>query len=720
MKIKIALLLILSVAAQIFSQSKRVADRYFGEFAYVKSAKLYEAIYQKGDTSKHVVSRLADSYYNNAETDKAEFWYNKLVNSYKENLESEYLFKYAQTLRSNGKYKESDVIFLDLASKDSLYNNRKEALENDNYLIDYSKNKDKRISVRNLSTNTALSDFGGFLLNGKVYFTSAKPRKGKRGKLYKWNNQPFLNLYKGFEIIKLLEGSQKDTVVELISPKILNAPINTKYHEATPIFTKDGRTMYFTRDNFDGRRLRKDKELTVNLKLYRAELIDGEWTNVTELPFNSNNYSVGHPALSVDEKTLYFVSDMPGGFGGTDVYRVKIKEKNQYGTPVNLGNTVNTSDREMFPFIGKDSTLYFSSNGHLGLGLLDIFQTKIKNDTTYTPVKNLGYPFNSKRDDFAFFIAEKGKKGFFSSNREGGKGDDDIYSYFIYTDVPVCKQTIAGAVINTKTGEPIDAATVKLIDPKGEVIKEVLSKEDGTYKFTEVLCDITYSIQGTKLDHKSDRKSISTTAKAGDFIEEDLNLVPLILGDQIVINPIYFDYDKSDIREDAQYELEHIVTVLNNHPSIVIKIESHTDSRGTSTYNRQLSDSRAKSTRDYIISRGISSDRIESAIGYGEDRLLNNCDDLNKNKCTEAEHQLNRRSYFYVVKGGENVKANQEAEKKRVKKANRRRLKFMRSNRNYKRNNYNRHRTSSLGKCLKDEEDKCQENRGEFEIKYRN
>uniref|UniRef100_A0AB33KQH8 OmpA family protein n=1 Tax=Tenacibaculum sp. Pbs-1 TaxID=3238748 RepID=A0AB33KQH8_9FLAO len=664
MKLKkiLTLTILLMLTAVGFSQSRKVADRYFEEFSYVQSAKLYkDLVLIKGDSSQHVLTRLAESYYNNSNTEEAEIWYQKLISNFNEKVEEKHLFKYAQALRSNGKYKKSDSIFLRLtqAQKSSL----NKELKKENYLLDYT-NKEKRIGVRNLAINTPYSEFGGFLLNGKAYFSSSVANDSKKQKLYKWNNQPFLNIYKAEESIQTLEGSKQDTILVLGNVQKLGEPIASELHESTPVFTKDGKTIYFTRNNSEGKKVKRSKKNISNLKIYKASYINGYWVNVKELPFNKDEYSTGHPALSPDEKTLYFVSNMPGGYGQSDIYKVEIKGNDEYGEPVNLGSDINTSEKEVFPYVGNDNVLYFSSNGHLGLGLLDIFQAKIKEDGTFLSPENLGYPFNSKKDDFSFFISENGKRGFFSSNREKGKGDDDIYSFFIYTDPPVCTQIVKGVIENNKTNTPVDAVVVKLINKEKEVIAETISDSSGNYTFKDVPCNNTYTVTATKLDHRSNRSIVRTNNKRNKEIIANLKLTPLIIGNQIVIKPIYFDYDKYDIREDAEYELENIVTVMTNHPELVIKIESHTDSRGRRDYNRFLSDKRAKSTRDYILSRGIASNRIESAIGYGEDNPLNDC--VDGKKCTEEEYQLNRRSYFYIVEGSESIEIRQEQEKKRI------------------------------------------------------
>lgn len=632
----------------ITAQSKYTADRYFKEFNYPKAVELYTQIYNKGDKSDLVLSRIADSYYFNVETEKAEKWYKKLLDTHK-NVSSEHLFRYAQSLKSNGKYDLSDQIMMRLDEVDK-FDSRSDKLElTPNYVELYSKESGDVLSINNVSINTKYSDFGGFGTGDTFYFASASPTKNTKGKLYKWNRQPFLNLYKATSI------TVDSSLIDLKEKTILSEPIQTHYHEANAIITKSGRTMYFTRDNYDGETTRRSKDRRVKLKLYRATREKGKWANIQELPFNSNEYSVGHPALSPDEKTLYFVSNMPGGYGNTDLYKVDIFAGNKYGNPINLGSKINTEGREMFPYVGADNTLYFSSDGHLGLGALDIFESKIDKENNFGKVTNIKAPFNSKLDDFGFWISEDYKKGFFSSNRKGGKGDDDIYSFTLdrtarpELDKAECTQSISGLVTEVGTNKIMPNTIVKLLDKEGKIINQTTSDKNGMYTFS-VSCEQGYKVIATANDYRPDFKAVFTTPETNFNNRADLALKALIVDNQIKLNPIYFDLDKSFIRPDAEYELENIVSVMRNHPQMKIRIESHTDSRASRAYNRKLSDRRAKSTRDFIISRGISSSRIVSAIGFGEDRLLNRCDDANKHKCSEEEHQKNRRSYFYIVK----------------------------------------------------------------------
>lgn len=652
---KVLLFYFLVISFSGFSQRRYAADRYFKEYAYKKSAELYEVIYNKGDESMLVLSRLGDANYYNTNTYEAEKWYRLLLEKYKEEVSSEYMFRYAQSLKSNGKVEESDTWLRKLKDVNK-GDSRAIALENNqDYFVKYSNRMKTYVSIQNLNINTKYSDFGGYIHGNELYFASTKPEGSKFDKkLYKWNEQPFLNIYKAEADLSndIEKGLQVNESQKLPS-------LNTRYHESNAVITSDGKTMYFTRDNYDGDKLEGDKNRVTHLKIYKASLINNSWDNIEELPFNSNEYSCGHPALSADEKTLYFVSDMSGGIGATDIYKVSLNDNGGYGKVENLGRPINTEGREMFPHLDNDNTMYFASDGHLGLGALDIFEAKISGDEFTEPV-NLGAPINGPRDDFSFVISEDKSYGYFSSNRKGGKGDDDIYSFVIYR----CKEDIGGVVTDVNSGEPIPGATVRLIDENGAPVSEQKTQADGKYNFKDIDCENNFTVTASKDDYRNDQKDTATEDINKKQIQTDLALESLIVeteeAAQIVINPIYFNFDLFDIREDAEYELEHIVSVMKNNPDMVIKIESHTDSRGTKQYNRILSDNRAKSTRDYIISRGIAAERIESAIGYGEDRLLNKCNDANQRKCSEEEHQKNRRSYFYIVKGGKNISSSNQ------------------------------------------------------------
>jgi outer membrane protein OmpA-like peptidoglycan-associated protein len=613
-----------------------MAHRYFKEFAYVKAAALYEQIVAKGDRSIEVLSCLGDAYYFNSKTEKSEFWYQKLFELYpKANIAAEYYFRFSQSLKSNKKYRAADqwlLKFSALNTKDSRGSKHTSFHE---YITTFTQQQ-KQVRIENLSVNSAYSDFGAFQQGEVLYFSSTRPPKGAgKKKLYSWNQQPMLNIY----------ATQDNINIKKLTG------INSIYHDASAVVTKDGKTMYFTRDDFDGRRLKRDRSKVTHLKLYTSTFQNGEWTIPVALPFNDVNYSIGHPALSTDERELYFTSDMPGGFGQTDIYKVKILADGSYGTPQNLGKNINTEGREMFPFVSEKQALFFSSDGHLGLGLLDVFTSEIHGDYYSIPV-NMGVPFNSSKDDFSLTIQTDKQQGYFSSNRAGGKGDDDIYSFTISE----CLQTISGVAYNVKDTVVSPNTKVTLLDATGKVLKDTISDNKGKYSFASTPCNQKFTLIGAKKGFTSGTTSVTGTNVYKDTLSTSLWLTPLIVRDQIVINPIYFDFDEATIREDAAYELEKIVTVMKEFPKLVIRIESHTDARGEQEYNQKLSDRRAKASRAYILSRGIEASRIVAAQGFGESQLLNSCNDANLKKCTEAAHQENRRSYFYIVKGQENVK----------------------------------------------------------------
>jgi outer membrane protein OmpA-like peptidoglycan-associated protein len=635
MKTKLILFILALSCTYSFAQRK-LADKFFENFSYIKATELYEEAVKKGDSSEHVLTRLGDCYYNNSKTKEAAVWYGAALKKY-DKVNPEYIYKYIQTQRSLDNYAEANKWlekFRDIQSNDS----RGKEYNSDNIEIikDLEENDgDVIVDVESLPINTKYSDFGSFVYNNELYFASARNTDEK--KKYGWNDEPFLDLYQ--VNVKMTDGKK-----EFGSPDFIKAnKVNTEYHEASVAITNDGKTIYFTRDNVDKKnKLGYDKKGTSHLKLYKASLVGEQWENIIELPFNDNYYSTGHPALNADNTKLYFVSDREGGLGQTDIYEVDIQGDNNFSAPKNLGEKINTEGREMFPFVSNDNVMYFSSDGYLGLGLLDIYKSNIIKDEEAEPV-NIGAPYNSGYDDFAYFVNGDKKTGYFSSNREGGQGNDDIYGF----KAEKCKQIIEGIARDKKTNEILAGVEVKLINKTGKIIGTVITTENGAFKF-EADCNKSYTVLGSREDYKDDKVEVITDRSNEKINNADLYLQPLIDNDQIVINPIFFDFDKWNIRTDAEYELENIVDVMREHPEMIIKIESHTDSRGSDSYNLKLSDRRAKSTRDYLISRGITADRIESANGYGETQLLNKC--ANGVKCTEEEHQLNRRSYFYILK----------------------------------------------------------------------
>ncbi len=508
----------------------------------------------------------------------------------------------------------------------------------------YINAQDVNYKIKNISENTKLADFGvTYYGENEAVFASSRKDKSIRNRKWYLNKQPYLELFKG-----TIGADGEINDVERFSEII-----NTKYHESNVTFTKDLQTVYFSRNNYINKKIEKDEEGWVLIQLYKASIgDDGEWTNIEPMPFNSDNYQTGHPVLNAQENKLYFTSDMPGSLGSTDIFVVDLNSDGTYGEPVNLGPNVNTRRKEMFPFIDENNILYFSSNGYRdGLGQLDVYTTKIIGKEAIEPATNLGYPINSKSDDFAFVKKSGANWGHFSSNRELGKGDDDIY-YFeeLEKDELDCNQLVEGVVREKESGALLPGALVVLYGEDGEKIESVIADKYASFSF-KVDCKTPYKVVGSKENYSEDSEEFVTSNIRDLELAIGLTIEPsefiAVRGKLMVnINPIYFDLDKSFIRKDAAIELEKVVRVMQKYPNIKIASGSHTDSRATDSYNMKLSDRRAKSSIEWIISKGIDPSRI-TGKGYGETQLVNKCSD--GVKCSEAEHQLNRRTEFIIV-----------------------------------------------------------------------
>ena len=623
--------------AQTANQNK--ADKDYTQYAYIDAIGTYEKVAEKGYKDETMFQRLGNAYYFNGELMKAAKWYEALFEMNAEQ-EPEYYYRYAQTLKANGDYAKADKI-LEAFNKKTATDKRGILFENNKNYLEQIKANSGRFEIANAGINSKQTDYGSAYYNNKIVFASARDTGGVSRKTFKWTNKAFTNLYSA-------ELKADGTLGE---PERFEKRINSKFNESTPVFTKDGKTMYFTRNNYlKGKRGRDDQKITL-LKLYRAEFVNDKWTNITELPFNSDQYSTAHPALSNDEKKLYFASDMPGTLGQSDLYSVTINDDKSFGKPENLGPAINTEGRETFPFIAADNQLYFASDGRPGLGGLDVFVTTIKSDNTFTAVQNVGAPVNSKQDDFAFIINSESSKGFFSSNREGGIGNDDIYK-FIETRKLLCEQKLKATIVDLETSKVLENAKVTLLDEQFKVIAEAVSQADGTYTFN-VECNKKYYVRAAKEDFETKEVPVTIIGEEGEtsvVVALEKRIKPIGVGTDLAktlnIPIIYFDLDKSFIRKDAAFELEKILAVMKQYPKMKIDIRSHTDSRQTAEYNIALSNRRAKATIQWLTKNGITSNRL-TGKGYGESQLLNKCSD--GVSCTEAEHQLNRRSEFIIV-----------------------------------------------------------------------
>lgn len=494
-------------------------------------------------------------------------------------------------------------------------------------------------TIKNLDINTEDSDFGtAFYGKEKVIFAAPSNNTMIVKKVWNENGQQFLDLYTGL----ITEDRQ------LIDKKTLMGEVETKFHEASVTISKDLKTLYYTSNNYYKKKFMTDSSGVNNLQIYKASIdISGKWVEIRKLPFNNSEYSIGHPALSYDETKLYFVSDMPGSYGETDIYVIDIHENGTYGAPRNLGPKVNTVGREMFPYIGEDNILYFSSDGHPGYGELDVFASKIFDNSVSQPI-NLDEPINSVADDFAYIIDDSRDRGFFSSNRDEGKGDDDIYSFLADPGLFIhCEQEITGVVRSESSRKLLPGAKVVLLDEDGEELDSTVADESGKYVLNGALCDTDVIVIASMKGYLNDEQNITTVNDIdASSYRLDLNLPDQFVSNKVNINTIYFDFDKSIIRPDAAKELDKVVQVMNEYPDLFIDAQSHTDSRGEDPYNMKLSERRAKSTVDYIVSKGIDASRLNYK-GYGESELVNKCS--NGVKCSDEEHELNRRTEFQIA-----------------------------------------------------------------------
>ncbi|MCG9794063.1 OmpA family protein [Flavobacterium algicola] len=642
-KIILNIILILFVQ-QNFAQKASVAaaDKQYEKYAYIEAIATYERVAIKGYKDEKMFQKLGNAYYFNANLAQAAHWYGELF-AMNQDQEAEYCYRYSQSLKSIGEYTKADEIIALYSKKVGTDQRAILHAKDKNYLEDIESNSG-RFAIEDAGINSEYSDYGTAFSGNNLVFASARDTIGVSKKVFKWTNQSFTNLY----------SASVQSNGKLSAPERFSKNINSKFHESTPIFTKDGSTMYFTRNNYlDGKR-GKDAERITLLKIYKATAVDGKWQNVIELPFNSDSYSVAHPALSPDDTELYFASNMPGTLGQSDIFKVTINSDGTYSTPVNLGRAVNTEGRETFPFIADDNELFFASDGRPGLGGLDVYHTKIGEGTipTFGEVANMNMPINSPQDDFGLFIDSKSRIGFFTSNRPGGHGYDDIYKF---SEI-LCKQTLSGVISDAESNAIIPNAIVNLYDKDHKPLLNVTTDANGNYSFT-VDCGRTYVVEAKK-EHYDSNEDITIIPNQSGTSTLPLKLTKdgchLVVGTDLAkcfnIKMIYFDLDKSFIREDAVVELEKILDVLNQHPAVKIDIRSHTDCRQTAKYNESLSDRRAKSTMAWLVKNGVAASRL-TAKGYGEKQLINDCgcEPTNESSCTEEQHQLNRRSEFIVT-----------------------------------------------------------------------
>ena len=632
-----------------FNRTYTYFERGEFELAIKESKELIKSKFDLANTAY----LIAESYRLSNRIDQSIPFYEMAIKS--GNQEPMILYHLAYAHKFLGEYDSEKKYLTEFLSKSPTrdYQIRTEIeLENLNKIPELTI-KENSVKIYGLDGNTENAEFSPQIYENKLIISSSK-----KSQIYKNNGQPFVGLYQ-----VNLEGPTKIVSTDLYSNSIFKENAN----EGTPAFSKDGQFVLFARGNTG---TKGDKD--VNVDLYLSRKIGNGWSNPEKLGINDSLAWDGSPCFSSDGRTLYFSSDRRGGKGGLDLYRVSMDNSGRFGRPVNMGSQINTPGDEVFPYISEDGKLYFSSNGHPNLGGLDLFvATRNGNEIV---IEHLGMPINSTADDFGI-VEIDGNHGYFSSNRTGGKGDDDIYYYIggentdrWWTNDPIPEPEKIDKTVNyyiiaeikDSRNKPLNGVNYR-IKKNGEKFLEDKSNETGNTtklkledsdelaflfeKENYLTKRADFSMIGNTIPLQLLKKEVTDTTFHLNIIMEELEIGKEITR-TLNVNSIYYDLDKSDIRADAALELDKIVEFLNDNPQIQLELGSHTDSRASNSYNLRLSQRRAESAVNYITSNGIDPSRI-IAKGYGETQLINECS--NGVDCSEEKHQENRRTEFIIT-----------------------------------------------------------------------
>ncbi len=611
-------------AAACVSVKLRTANSYYDDFAFADAIKNYEAVLAKKMIPEAAI-KLADCYRQVNNPVKAEQWYNTIVKL--PDAKPEHKYYYAEALMENGKYPEAKEWFgkyLQLIPGDD---KAKKLMESCDSIVEYFTDTTQyNISLLSLNT-TETNNFSPAFYRSGIVFVSDRSASGKNKAKSEYTGKEYLDLF-------YAKKTDKDNWLE---PELLRGKINGLYNEGPAVFTKDYNTVYFTRNDYNGATARKNKKNFNLLKVFKGLFADGEWNEVINLPFNNDEYSVGHPALSGDGTKLYFVSDMPWGYGGTDIYSVQYIN-GRWSNPVNMGSKVNTAGNELFPFFQNDTTMYFSSDGNHGMGGLDVFQANFKSDQWETPF-NLGYPVNSSKDDFGFIIDSAGTYGYFSSNRISGT--DKIFSF--KKNPP--KLVFTGMVSDKTSSSPLGNVKLTL---RTDNIPDTsyFTASDGKFVIP-LRHEKNYKISISRNNYFTGTSSVSTLGQyRSKTFSDSFKLEKIITGKVYTDYSFAFEKGTAKFKQTSIAHLDSIVNWMKEHPGLKIEISNHTDSRGNDKDNLLLSQRRADAIADYLSLHGIKPRRV-NCIGFGETRLLNGC--VNGILCLEEDHRINLRTEIKIT-----------------------------------------------------------------------
>jgi outer membrane protein OmpA-like peptidoglycan-associated protein/tetratricopeptide (TPR) repeat protein len=672
---KFALLLsFILLPALLLAQNRiKQADEYFNNFDFLRAISKYEKVVKKDSSNTYAMYQIASAYRMIGKDQLASDWLKLILDREPTNLESR--FYYALTKLSKGEYSEAMDQFLIYYSLDSANLRVNEYVDMPDFET-ILKQDSANFIVDTLDINSDKSDYGPAIVKNYLVFTSSRDREVAIKRKNTWSDEPFLDIYRS-------ELFSDGTLGEAL---IIGEPITTKFHEGSSSYDVMTDKLYFTRTGFYENELSTDDQGITNIEIFTSsyDVDNDKWLEISPFPYNNKQYSVAQPSISADSKTLYFVSDMPGGLGGTDIY-VCFWNGAGWTEPQNLGRPVNTEGHEKNPYIDKDGTLYFASKGHVGLGGLDIYYAEPNSKGFDTPI-NMGYPVNTRFDDFSFTFTDDSKTAFyFASNRDGGVGDDDIYLINIKPEEPII---LAGSVI---IKESLKDTPIKMLitDDEGNLLaSDTISKSrpfelpiietekpwnmvfyplfemnaleskqgidpatasNGVLNVGEIvlgedLPEDELDVEGTLViaDDGQDPTKDTDQGKV-----EYIDMPSLEQGIDMQFDPVYFGFDKTNLSTEAKSQLDQLVKLMTNDKEATVEISGHTDSRGSKTYNLKLSERRTSSALNYLISKGIDASRI-TTVNHGELQLVNQCDD--GVDCTKEEHAKNRRVELKINK----------------------------------------------------------------------
>ena len=639
-KIKLILfLLIIIFLGSCANMHYKEGNRFYDNLGYGKAIESYQKALARKDITD-AKRKLAFSYKKLGNYKKAEEWLTRVISEPEATEEDK--IAYGLLLALNGKCSEATNYLKEFLK--TYPANQQANLIIESCAAQPALMADSALfTVTQLTLNSKGSDFSPLYYKNGFIFVSEGSEKEKK-QISEYTGRPYLDLY----------YIETDNQNNLKQPELLKGEINSKVHEGPAAISADGNMIYFTRNNYIKKKAKTSDEGVVNLKIYQAQMVEGEWKFVKPLSFTSDEFSTGHPTLSSDGKSMYFISDKPGGYGETDLYVSKLIDNN-WSEPENLGLNFNTVGKEMFPYLFQDSILYFASDGKLGMGGLDIYYSKLEDGKWSAPV-NVGYPVNSTADDFGYITDTTMQQGYFSSNRNSDGGIDNIFHYV--KAIPLI--TLNGIVVDKETQEPLPGAMIELLKLNPNEKENYVTGADGTFSF-QIVPKSEYKISASKENYFTISRNVDANKKdSNGHLYEKFELERIIIDKPIVLENIYYDFDKWNIRPDAAAELDKFAAFLLDNPRISVELSSHTDSRGTTNYNQTLSQKRAESAVEYLITKGVPKDRI-TAKGYGESMLVNKCAD--NVPCSAEEHQQNRRTEFKVtgyMAGGTEITSSSE------------------------------------------------------------